>query len=205
MQEKQGKFVCLTFDSNHRNLFRVIYPWLKSRNIPATLNIATDEIGHRHNQSKTLTLGHTPVRLSWKNMEELVKSGWEIGARGRHKETLIEMSYKDQLENIRSARSTLIEKLGVQPKVFSYPRGAYDSTSIKCLRDAGFKYGLSLHQGGNTSESSHMHLKRLTVQSMGLRTIVKVATHALRPTKSVKKSLKNAKVAPTKVERGVSH
>lgn len=184
LESNYGRFCCLTFDTSHRDLYHQVYPWLESQKISATLLIATDEIGSMNHSQKGLEYTQSPTRITWKNVRYLAAKNWEIGTLGRRKVNLIEMSYKDQLDMIQTARNLITQRLGSEPKVYAYPKGAYDTTSIKCLRICGFKNGLSLKQGINFGQDNTYHLRRVTINSKAIADVLRVVKLTFRKSNS---------------------
>ena len=98
---------------------------------------------------------------------------------------LINMSYEEQLDMINSSRNLITQKLSIEPAVYAYPKGAYDSVSIKCLKKCRFSHGLSLVQGINHSSDDPYHLKRMTIRSKNLMDILKVLKIGFKKPKTI--------------------
>jgi peptidoglycan/xylan/chitin deacetylase (PgdA/CDA1 family) len=120
--------------------------------------------------------------LSWSQLRQLEKQGWEIGSLGHEPVNLTERSYLEQRRQIARSRFLLSSHLSKAPTLFSYPFGAYDATTVSCLRDQGFAAAVTMRSGlnhGGSEATEPYHLRRLPLSSSALRDLVLVLRHAL--------------------------
>jgi peptidoglycan/xylan/chitin deacetylase (PgdA/CDA1 family) len=141
-----GRFACLTFDSADRTLLASVSPCLERLAVPATLFMAT---------------APAPGQPTWKQLRALVASGWEIGALGHEAVHLTEHAYSEQRRLVSKARALLTQHLGAPPQLFAYPFGAYDTTTVSCVKDEGFTAAVTLRAGLNGALLEVFHLRRL--------------------------------------------
>ena len=61
-------------------------------------------------------------------------------------------------------RETIEFRLGVQPRFYSYPSGAYDDKAIAVIKSAGYWAGLTIEQGMTHRTSGLFELQRIRVE-----------------------------------------
>lgn len=157
-----GRFACLTFDGLAAATRSA--PVLVDYEAPATVFV------------------NTRGGPSLKNLVPLAKAGWEIGSLGHELVDLTTQGYREQRRLISRSRSLITKQIGKTPLLFAYPYGAYDATSVSCLRDEGFQGAVTLRRGFNNGDLESFHLKRLPLTGsilpdlfMIVRTIVRKA------------------------------
>src|SRR5690606_27922296 len=115
---------------------------------------------------------------------------WEIGAYPHRHVNLSERGSWEQSLLISRARSLLETRLGTRPQLFAYPYGAFDASTVSCVRDEGFTAAVTLRRGLNDGEVDPLQLKRLSLRGQPWRDLASV----LRQTIAVWR----AKPAPTR-------
>jgi peptidoglycan/xylan/chitin deacetylase (PgdA/CDA1 family) len=166
-----GKYACLTFDGANREVHSRLFPQLRRLRIPATIFVATRSVlqGARGDGA---TLG-------WGELRQLVKNGWDVGSLGHEPVDLTERSYMEQKRQIARSRSLLTAHLGRPPRLFAYPFGAYDATTLSCLKEEGYAAAVTMRKGVNTIAPEPFQLRRLALTSSSLRDLGEVLRHAL--------------------------
>lgn len=160
-----GRFVCLTFDGATPDLAGAILPVLSKRQVPATVFVST---------RGTAAMKHLPP---------LRAAGWEIGCLGHGLVDLTTQGYLEQRRLIAKAKTLLGTKLGLKASVFAYPFGAYDATTVSCLKDEGFTAAVTLRGGVNDETVEPHHLRRLPLGGAlltDLRQIARIFLEARR-------------------------
>ena len=116
----------ITFDDGHGSNYQYALPRLEAKNLKAHFFI---------------TVGWTGVRagyMGWEELHALRASGQIIGAHG-WSHTLLTHCNSRQLDmELRVARLTLEEKLGVAVTTMSLPGGRYNSKVLTACRAAGY-------------------------------------------------------------------
>lgn len=183
----EGKFVCLTFDGGERELLSSVVPLLDAKHIPATLFVDTKAISQK---SPTRAI-KGPTRLAqyplnWKALQGLMHKGWEIGSLGHEQVNLTEKSYLAQKQHISKSRELLTKNLGEAPRSFAYPFGAYDATTLSCVRESGFAAAVTMRPKINNTGPdmadlvSRYQLPRLNLSGRVFRDTIAVVRHAIR-------------------------
>jgi hypothetical protein len=169
-----GRFACLTFDSigpasaeptspeaqgghglavdGDAALYRKLSPMLKRLKVPATTFVATRPITKRD--------PGTQVQF-WSQLRDLQANGWEIGSQGHDVTDLTEKGYGEQRRQIARSTALMRERLGSAPRLFAYPYGAYDATTVSVVRDEGYAGAVTLRRGLNGDGAEPFQLRRL--------------------------------------------
>jgi peptidoglycan/xylan/chitin deacetylase (PgdA/CDA1 family) len=142
--------VLLTFDDGYVDNVEEAMPILAKYNFPATLFMSpgmVEDAGY----------------LNWEQVRQLQQAGWDIQPHGMIHPHLPKLSAEQQAYEITEARKLIEEKLGTQADVFCYPYGEYNQTTLKILKDYGFRYAFTIDQGYTTNQQSPYLLKRLFI------------------------------------------
>ncbi len=126
--------VIITIDDGYVSTYNLAFPILKEFGFPFTLYLYSNFLG---GAGKT---------LSYEEIHEMLAAGGEIGShsvshasltrRGRRSEEMQAAYLKAEAED---SRRILREKLGVDPKTFSYPYGIYDEAVIEACVNAEYE------------------------------------------------------------------
>ncbi len=97
-------------------------------------------------------IGRKPYALTWDQVKRLSDAGCTIAAHGYYHEYVNQKLYdkrrKDFLNEIYGSKQTLEEKTGKKVDIFIYPFGVKSPITVKTLRDAGYRFAFTIHQGG---------------------------------------------------------
>lgn len=147
MAADDGRFVCITFDGAYRDVSTRVFPLLFKLKVPATIFAVTGQVGRRNIVPRGLGLRRRTAGLGWEELRKLVSFGWEVGVQGHNYVNLTERSQKEQHQQIQKSMALVKEMLGMTPQSFAYPYGACDASTVKFLREEGFRYGVTLRKG----------------------------------------------------------
>jgi peptidoglycan/xylan/chitin deacetylase (PgdA/CDA1 family) len=160
------KPVLLTFDDGYIDNYEQAMPLLAKYSFSATLFISpgmSDQEGY----------------LNWEQIKKLQEAGWDIQPHGMTHPHLPQLSADQQAFEILEARKQIEEKLGTKADVYCYPYGEYNKTTLKLLKDHGFRYAFTIEQGNATNQQSPYLLKRLFINGEeGLKSFIrKLSAH----------------------------
>ncbi|WP_307435682.1 MULTISPECIES: polysaccharide deacetylase family protein [unclassified Paenibacillus] len=160
------KPVLLTFDDGYIDNYEQAMPLLTKYSFPATLFISpgtSDQEGY----------------LNWEQIKKMQEAGWDIQPHGMTHPHLPQLSADQQAYEILEARKQIEEKLGTKADVYCYPYGEYNKTTLKLLKDHGFRYAFTIEQGYATNQQSPYLLKRLFINGEeSLKSFIrKLSTH----------------------------
>ena len=133
-EPKEKKEILVTIDDGFKSFYNEAWPYLKENEIPFILFISTEPVGRN---------GY----MNWDEIKEIEKS--KIGFIGHHSHTheyLIDMDYKDFVNDIETASKIFKKELGYIPSIFSYPFGEY-SLNMKKYISKKFKVAFGQHSG----------------------------------------------------------
>jgi len=148
LASRHGKYAAIAYDEPNSYDLKRESPLLEGLRLKATVFISTADDS-----------------IDWNYLKSLCVKGWEIGTLGQQITDLTEKSQIEQKQLILTAKHLIANELGQAPTVFAYPFGAYDATTVSCLRDAGFIAGVTMKGGINRTESTadFFHLCRLNL------------------------------------------
>ena len=144
------KPVLLTFDDGYIDNYEQAMPLLAKYAFPATLFISPG-------------MSNQEGYLNWEQIKKLQEAGWDIQPHGMTHPHLPQLSADQQAYEILEARKQIEDKLGTKADVYCYPYGEYNKTTLKLLKDHGFRYAFTIEQGYATNQQSPYLLKRLFV------------------------------------------
>ena len=119
--------VLLTFDDGHVSHFEHVAPALKEVCFTGVFFIPTALIGRKG-------------QMSWAQLRELVQDGFEIGSHGLRHIPLTNLSSGELKEEINQSKEILQDRLGIEVKSFSLPRGFYHSRIAEEAAKAGYRF-----------------------------------------------------------------
>ncbi len=145
-----GGCAALTFDDGYLDNYATAAPILKRHNLSACFFVATNFIGSEHVPWWDREL---PVRLpwmSWDQVRELQRDGFEIGCHTMNHVDLGVVPDDEATVEITGAKQKLAEELALPVRHFSYPYGGRDQVTAACVatvREAGFASCSSAYGG----------------------------------------------------------
>jgi peptidoglycan/xylan/chitin deacetylase (PgdA/CDA1 family) len=160
-----SKPIIITVDDGYTDFFSNAFPILKKLNIKATVFVLSqggkikpgfymsDNQIKELSQSPLITVGcHTEDHMDLKGRSETLQRKEIFGC-------------KKQLESL----------IGMTVRHFAYPYGAYDPTTIRLVKEAGFETASTTNPGSYQSQNTPYTLKRIRVgnyDGSGLKSIL---------------------------------
>ena len=109
----------------------------------------------------------TAPALTADELGDLVSGGLvEVGAHTATHPRLPGLPREEQLEEIVTSKQLLEEHLGRPVESLSYPHGAYDRTTLECVRAAGLQWACSGGQRSVTARTSALEIPRVHVDDV---------------------------------------
>ena len=149
-----GRHACLTIDGWCDGQSLLIAEQLANMRLSASWCLPVCQPG---------SLGAVPAD-AWDRIKVVADAGIEIGSMGAELHNLSTLGSSEQRQLIEEGQSALADRLGRRARLFAYPFGAYDATTVSLVRQAGFEAAVTLHRGislGAISEDQRFHLPRL--------------------------------------------
>lgn len=121
------KSVIITFDDGYQDNFLYAFPILKKYHVKATIFVITNYVEKNDRY------------LNWDQIKAMYDSGLiEIGSHTHNHQALTNLSMKDLDNELILSRDEIIKHIGMTPYVLSYPDGAWNNTTTRHAKDAGF-------------------------------------------------------------------
>lgn len=130
--------------------------------IRSQLHTQLNDVPDLHEKSKQ-------VMLTWKQVQEMVDNGMDIGGHTMTHLNLPNASSDNAFREITDCKKLIEEKTGHEVHHFSYPNGGnydyYNNTIIDFVKDAGFLTSTTSHNGLANSKSNRFELQRIRITS----------------------------------------
>lgn len=160
--------VLITFDDGYANNYEQAFPVLRDFGFKATLFVVVQTVGwdNRWHDPKTETRINM---ISWPQLKELQKAGWEIGSHTMSHSNLQKIELKEVKIEMEKSRAVLTEFLNEAPDTFAYPYGSGEDVPVirDKAREAGYRIAVGVHAGKWTLEqfkASAYNLPRVFVR-----------------------------------------
>lgn len=154
--------VVITFDDGFADFADDAWPELESRGLPATLYVATAELGGTSTWLADAGQGDRPM-LTMAQLRELSAAGCEIGAHTRSHPPLDCISRAAAEAEIRGSKLDLEDGLGTAVPSFAYPHGHHDRHVRRIVVDAGFESACAVKNALSHPADDLYALARITV------------------------------------------
>jgi hypothetical protein len=164
LKNPKGHYVYLTLESENPLIHTTLLNQLKRIGLPITLFIKTEDFIPKDQGEKLSESTLKTIEL----LKRLMTQGWDIGTMGPSMMDLTNLNHFQQLASLTEATESFTKTLGRPPRVFLYPFGAYDASTVSCLKQLNFIAGITSIEGVNLSqgqEGETFHLKRIYSKS----------------------------------------
>lgn len=126
--------VLITFDDGYADVLWHAEPVLHRLHMPATEFVITDRVGR-------------PSFLSWADVRDLERDGFEIGSHTVHHLDLAALPPAQAWRELSESRAILEKHLGVPVDWFAYPAGDEDPAVVRLVRRAGYLLAFTTRPG----------------------------------------------------------
>ncbi len=135
----EGK-IALTFDDGYETVYTNAFPEMAARGMAGTIFPVVGAIGR--DNSWDVRLSFKPFRhLSWSQIGELVRHGFELGSHTMSHRDLTRLAEPDLKEELRTSRLSLEDHIGIDVRAIAYPFGKVNQRVLEAARAAGYKCG----------------------------------------------------------------
>jgi peptidoglycan/xylan/chitin deacetylase (PgdA/CDA1 family) len=142
--------IVLSFDDGYLGDYSVAAPVLHSRGWPGELDLLVANL-HRHGWG-----------LKTWQVQQMARQGWEIASHTLTHPDLTQLGAADLHSEVADSRKVLQKTFHQPISFFCYPAGAYDSTVIAAVQQAGYLGALS-ELPGKATESQRWTLPRIRI------------------------------------------
>lgn len=105
--------------------------------------------------------------LSWKNLEEMIAGGMDVGAHSHNHEILANLSQEEIIFELTHSKMLIEKNLPYKVNSFSYPvgsQGTYNSTVTQALVDCGYDIAFNFQPGININiKENRYDLRRFSI------------------------------------------
>jgi peptidoglycan/xylan/chitin deacetylase (PgdA/CDA1 family) len=140
----------LTFDDGYRSLHEHALPLLAARGVPATVFVNGPADPGAERERLAPMLGRE--RLSWAEMREMGRHGFEFGAHTLTHSDLTRLDAPEIERQLVDSKRRLEDALSLPVRTFAYPYGQFDRRSRDAARrhfEAAFSDRLALARRGD--------------------------------------------------------
>ena len=160
--------VVISIDDGYRSVYNIAWPILKKYGFRASLFIYTDFVGVSKNS------------LTWDQLREMKRSGFEIGShtishcdltkQNKGEDT---QAYMFRIEKELGESKQIINKKLKQNTVFlAFPYGRYDQRILDMCKRLGYKIAVSVKRGSNPFFADPLALKRSQILKRDIKSFV---------------------------------
>ncbi len=101
--------------------------------------------------------------LSWAEVTELARRGFEIGSHTVTHRFLHRLSTEEVRRELEMSRQDIEQHLGIKTDIFSYPGGKYNPDIAAVVAETGHVCGCTTDDGINSSDEDVFRLKRVNI------------------------------------------
>jgi peptidoglycan/xylan/chitin deacetylase (PgdA/CDA1 family) len=160
--------VIVTFDDGLCNNFTTALPILEKYGIKATFFIPAGYISDTRKlvDAKEMSTYKGMELMSWKDIDLLVKKGYEIGSHSHHHLLIAQLPRDDAAKQLMVSKQIIEEKIGRPVCSFAYPmgrKGAYALWTRQMLEENGYKIAFTQEEGRIKPDSDLLQLPRTNI------------------------------------------
>ena len=143
-----SKPILITFDDGYQNNFTEAYPILRDFGFRATLYVVVQTVGWDNRWHNPDSETRIPM-VSWAQLKELQKAGWEIGSHTMNHPNLARTELKEVRREVEKSRAVITEFMDETPLSFAYPYGAGEEVPaiVAAVKEAGYRTAVTVHAG----------------------------------------------------------
>jgi peptidoglycan/xylan/chitin deacetylase (PgdA/CDA1 family) len=148
----------VTFDDGYRDNLMIAAPILEDLGITACFFVTTGYIGSERRFAWDRDGGLDSPLMSWQDVQELRRRGFEIGSHSVTHRRMSELSHEEFEDELAESRRVLETQIGERVRLFAYPFGRFRDYSASRRQIVGGFYDIA-----NTSIRGLNRLERLTL------------------------------------------
>ena len=146
------KSILITFDDGYMDNYYNAFPILKSLNMVATIFCITSNLDGSYYLSKEA-------------INEMSSYGIDIESHTVNHLKLDQLTYEEQLKELKESKSTLESITGKEVDAIAYPFGNFNDDSVKAAKDAGYTLAFTTKRGLSDRNDNMLKLDRIYINS----------------------------------------
>lgn len=104
--------------------------------------------------------------LSWDEVRQLAAEGIRFGSHAITHPFLTSLDKAEVEAQVRNSRQQIAQATGTEVESFCYPYGDYDATTRTCVKDAGYRYAVTVWPGiSDLSRDDPLALPRVSIDA----------------------------------------
>ena len=162
-----ARCVVLTFDDGFQGTWRYAAPILAAEGLAATIFLVTDYLGRTNAYDRPLGVRELAM-LSWDEVGELKRLGWDLQSHGRRHSPLVGLSRDALSEELAGSKAIIEQRMGEPVEFFCYPYGSFDVDAVEAVAPAGYTAAVTCRPGTlpHPSEADPYRLPRSLVDGV---------------------------------------
>ena len=156
------KPIVITFDDGYQDSIDNSVPALEACGFKAIYYIPTDYIGTDSHWMKS-DLGIELPIADWDTIKQIDSKGFDIGCHSMSHPHLNQISGEKCLNELKTSKKILEEKLGHEVKHLAYPYGSYNESVMSAAGETGFITACTVDAGLCKSKYDSLALPRINI------------------------------------------
>jgi peptidoglycan/xylan/chitin deacetylase (PgdA/CDA1 family) len=160
------RLAALTFDDGYASVHQVAAPLLDRLGWRATIFAVSEYLGSNNRWPGQAEFVPSAQLLSWQQLGDLSRAGWEIGAHTRTHPDLTRLESPRLEDEIAGGKRQLEDRLGRCVELFAYPSGLYDER-VRAIARRHFRAACTTDMGWASARSAPDALERIEMWDFG--------------------------------------
>lgn len=144
--------IILTFDDGYANHFDNAFPLLQHYGFTGTFFVITDRSDNAD-----------PAHLSWEHIQQMAVSGMDIESHTKSHPDLRNRDFDFLIFQILGSIESIAAHIGEDTKMFSYPAGRYDETTLRVLQTMPIARAVTTQAGRLHTTDNYLEMTRLRI------------------------------------------
>jgi peptidoglycan/xylan/chitin deacetylase (PgdA/CDA1 family) len=164
--ERTGSFpensIALTFDDGYLSIADKVLPVMQKLDFSGTVFVISGMIGLRADQARAVNSDIDRDMLNWSQIEELARSGFEIGAHTARHPDLTRLSAAALERELGESRQQMQQRLQTPVDSLAYPYGRLNQ-AVRTAASAHYSRACTTRLGRNNMDLDPLQLRRVDV------------------------------------------
>lgn len=135
--------IIITFDDADESVYHHALPILRQYGFIATVFVISDFVGKKSSWDYNFGNRLSP-HLTWEQLTELSKAGWEIGSHTATHQDLTHLSDEHVMQELAQSKDVIAKQLNFPVQLLSYPFNRVDARIISLTKQAGYSAACAL-------------------------------------------------------------